>query len=72
MKLASGAILLLAAEQAFAHAHLVQFPHHDVAAQVLIPAAVVLLAAGLLLLVWGVLTEALGGRSPASESATRG
>ena len=58
MKMVSGALLLLAAEQAFAHAQLVQFPNQDEATRVLIPASVVFLAVGALLLVWGILTEA--------------
>ncbi len=39
MKLVAGSILLLAAEQAYAQAHLIQFPNHDIASGVLIPAA---------------------------------
>jgi hypothetical protein len=58
MKMVSGALLLLAAEQAFAHSQLVQFPNHDDAARILIPASVVFLALGALLFVWGLLTEA--------------
>lgn len=58
MKLVSGSLLLLAAEQAFAHAHLVQFPNHDVASRVLIPASLVLTLLGAVLFVWGLLTEA--------------
>lgn len=57
MKLVSGSILLLAAEQAFAHAQLAQFPNHDVAARVLIPAAITSLIVGGLLFLWGLLTE---------------
>lgn len=57
MKLVSGSLLLLAAEQAFAHAHLVQFPNHDVAARVLVPGSLVLTVIGAILLVWGLLTE---------------
>jgi len=63
MKLLSGSILLLAAEQAFAHAQLAQFPNHDVAARVLIPASVCCLVLGSLLFVWGLLTETRRGRS---------
>ncbi len=62
MKLVSGAILFLAAEQAYAHAHLVQFPNHDVASSVLVPGSLVLLVLAVLMFVWGLLTEA---RSPA-------
>lgn len=57
MKLVSGAVLLFAAEQAFAHAKLVQFPNEDDAANVLIPASVVFLALGTLLFAWGLITE---------------
>ena len=57
MKLLSGAILLLAAEQAFAHAQLAQFPNHDDARAVLIPASVVFLALGSMLMIWGLLSE---------------
>jgi hypothetical protein len=57
MKLVSGSILLLAAEQAFAHAHLTGFPNHDAAARVLIPAAMASLIVGGLLFLWGLLTE---------------
>ena len=57
MKFLSGAVLLHAAEQAFAHAELVQFPNHEEARLVLFPAAVVFLALGSILVVWGALTE---------------
>jgi len=66
MKLLSGAVLLLSAEQAFAHALLVQFPNHYLASQVLMPASVVFLSLGALLLGWGLLTEC---RRPSSPSA---
>lgn len=64
MRLVSGAILLLAAEQAFAHAHLIGFPNHDVAARVLVPASLVLLVLGSLMTVWGLLTEGLRRQPP--------
>ncbi len=64
MKLLSGAVLLHAAEQAYAHAHLAQFPYHDDAALVLMPAAWVLAALGSILFVWGVFAETR--RFPAS------
>ncbi len=59
MKLVTGGLLLLAAEQAYAHAQLVQFPNHESAAAVLVPGSFVLLVLGGLLLVWGLLTEAI-------------
>lgn len=57
MRLVTGAILLAAAEQAFAHAHMIGFPHGDFASQVLWPVSVVLALLGLGFLTWGVLTE---------------
>jgi len=58
MKTLSGTLLLLAAEQAYAHANLVQFPNQDSAARVLYPASVVFLVLGVILMAWGLLTEA--------------
>ena len=69
MKLVAGTVLLLAAEQAYAHAHLVQFPNHDVAARVLVPASLVLAILGSLLLVWGLVTESRCCQSDKSERA---
>lgn len=57
MKLVTGAVLLLAAEQAYAHAQLVQFPNHESAAAVLVPASLILLTLGMVMLIWGVVTE---------------
>ena len=57
MKLLSGTVLLLASEQAFAHAQLVQFPNHEEAAAVLIPASAVFLILGSILVIWGLLNE---------------
>ncbi len=58
MKLVAGSVLVLAAEQAYAHAQLVQFPNHESASAVLVPASLVLLVLGLLLFIWALLTEA--------------
>lgn len=60
MKLLSGAILLVGAEHAFAHAKLVQFPNQD-AASVLIPVSLIMLVLGTLLMIWGLLTECRSG-----------
>lgn len=57
MRTVTGAILLLTAEQAFAHAHLVGFPNVAFVRQILIPTSLVLALFGLAFLVWGVLTE---------------
>ncbi len=57
MRLVTGAILIAAAEQAFAHAHLIGFPHNVFASQVLLPASLVLGLAGLGFLIWGVVAD---------------
>lgn len=57
MRMVTGAILIAAAEQAFAHAHSIGFPHAVFASQVLMPTSVVLLGVGLVFLLWGILTE---------------
>ncbi len=57
MRLVTGALLLLAAEQAYAHAHLVQFPHYRTASPVLLPASAVFAVLGVGFLVWGALTD---------------
>lgn len=64
MKLVTGAILLLAAEQAYAHAKLVQFPNHESAAAVLIPASLILTVLGSIMFIWGVATEARSSSRP--------
>ncbi len=64
MKLVTGAILLLAAEQAYAHAKLVQFPNHESAAAVLIPASLVMTVLGSLIFIWGIATEARSSSRP--------
>jgi hypothetical protein len=53
----TGAILLLAAEQAFAHTQLVQFPNHQLTRDILLPGSVVLALLGVAFLVWGALTD---------------
>lgn len=68
MKILSGAIFLVGAEQAFAHAMLVQFPNQSTASAVLIPASVVMLAMGGLLVLWGLWVEMRAGRGRHSES----
>lgn len=58
MRMVAGAILVLAAEQAFANSMLVRFPHDTFAHQVLLPGSGALLILGVGLLIWGLLTEA--------------
>ena len=66
MKMVSGALLLFASEQAFAHSQLVQFANHDDAANILMPACVMFLALGALLLAWGLVTESRTGKGPSA------
>jgi hypothetical protein len=70
MKLLTGAILLVGAEQAFAHSLLVQFPNQDVASRILVPASLVLLTMGTLFMFWGLMSEVRTERhrKPASSS----
>jgi hypothetical protein len=57
MRSISGALLLLTAEQAFAHAHSASFPNEPFVRDVLFPASGVLALSGVILLIWGLLTE---------------
>lgn len=59
MRMITGAILLLAAEQSFAHAYLIGFPHQSYASQVLVPGSLTLGLLGLAFLIWGL---AMDGR----------
>lgn len=59
MRMITGAILLLASEQAFAHAYLIGFPHQSYASQVLVPGSATLGLLGLAFLIWGL---AMDGR----------
>ena len=65
MRMLTGAVLVVGAEQAFSHAHLIGFPHATFARSVLLPASYVLLGIGVVFLLWGVLTER---RSPSASS----
>ena len=69
MKLLSGAVLLVGAEQSYAHALLVQFPNQESASTVLVPASLVLSTLGSILMLWGLLTEC---RSPARQKQLSG
>ena len=64
MRMLTGAVFLLGAEQAFAHANLVQFPNQVEARSVLMPAAYTFLVIGVLLFGWGLLTERTVPESP--------
>ena len=53
MRALTGAILILAGEQAFSHAYLIGFPHQIFAQQILIPFAGVSILVGLAMIVLG-------------------
>jgi hypothetical protein len=57
MRTISGAILILAAEQAFAHAHMASFPNEPLMREVMFPASGFLLVTGLVLLGWGLKSD---------------
>lgn len=72
MRMITGAILLLGAEQAFAHSQMIGFPNQLYAKQVLYPAAIVAGGLGVLILVWGLLVDsAVANTSNADKSATK-
>lgn len=57
MRMISGSLLLLVAEQSFAHAHSIPFPHNEFAYDLLLPISAGAAALGVAFLVWGLLTE---------------
>ncbi len=57
MRTVTGAILILAGEQAFSNAHLIGFPHQVYAQTILVPFAVVATLTGTGFLVLGWFTE---------------
>jgi hypothetical protein len=57
MRLVAGAILILVAELAYAHAHLIGFPHQPAARDVLVPSSVAALIVGTGFVIWGAITE---------------
>ena len=57
MRMLTGAILILTAEQAFAHAHLVGFPNHLFVNEVLVPTSLALAILGAGFLIWGIVSE---------------
>ena len=62
MRTLSGAVLILASEQAFAHAHLANFPHDRFVRDVLLPASCLLLGLGAGLMAWGLVSERRSGK----------
>lgn len=54
MRMLTGALLLLAAEQAFSHSLQIGFPNTETAQDILYPASLMLLICGVFLLGWGL------------------
>lgn len=57
MRTITGAILILASEQAFAHAYQIGFPNAQLAQDLLVPLSAVLALIGLAFLIWGIITD---------------
>ena len=57
MRTVTGAILILAGEQAFSHAYLIGFPHQVYAQTILIPFAGVATLTGIGFLIFGWISE---------------
>lgn len=57
MRTITGAILILASEQAFAHAYQIDFPNAQLAQDLLVPLSAVLALVGLGFLVWGIISD---------------
>ncbi len=57
MRMITGGILILAAEQAFAHAYSAPFPNQVFVCEFLLPTSLVLAVTGVGFLVWGVIVE---------------
>lgn len=57
MRALTGAVLLLAGEQAFSNAFLIGFPYHSFAQTILLPAAAICALAGIFFLVWGCFAD---------------
>jgi len=72
MRMISGAILILAAVQAFAHSLSIPFPNQIFAGEVLYPASIALAALGTGLIVWGTVSDQRNTRrSPGTEPDSR-
>ena len=72
MRMITGALLLLTAEQAFAHAHMVGFPHDVFVRKVCMPTSAALGVLGVGILIWGLLTERRGTRANDSGGGDSG
>ena len=65
MRMITGAVLILTAEQAFAHSLSIGFPNTQIAQDILYPASMILAGAGVLLIVWGIWSGESRSKPPA-------
>lgn len=70
VRILAGCVLIHAAEQAYAHMNLVQFPNYETAAHVLLPSSILLAVLGSLLVIWGCASELRGRREVAAKSCS--
>ena len=56
MRMISGALLLLSAEQAFSHSLMIGFPNAQLAKEILYPASIILLILGIIMMSWGLVS----------------
>ncbi len=57
MRALTGAVLILAGEQAFSHALLIGFPYQSFAQTILLPVAALCGLTGVILLAWGCVAD---------------
>ena len=57
MRMITGALLIVASEQAFAHSQMIPFPNQVFASEVLYPSSMVLLLLGAGFLLWGIISD---------------
>ncbi len=67
MRMISGSILLLAAEEAFANSLSIGFPNAAAAQEILFPASLVLAISGLILLTWGIAAAEFSGNKATKD-----
>ena len=69
MRMMTGALLLVGAEQAYAHAQMIQFPNHVEARTVLFPTALAFLVLGTFMILWGAWAETRTNRLPTAGNS---
>ncbi len=71
MRMISGTLLLLGAEQAFSHSLLIGFPNTQLAQEVLFPASLLMLILGLILMSWGLIAGEFTAQKCKKEKSPR-